>query len=242
MKVLNLGCGIKTSNKPSVINIDWSIYFTLKKSKILSAITPLIIKGERLVRFNSLPGNIMIHNLAKGIPFDSDSVDVVYHSHMLEHLERGVAERFLLEVKRVLRAGGIHRIVVPDFEEACKAYVSHIAVCETKADECHSHDAYIAALIEQSVRRESPVTSKQRPLRRFVENAILGDARKRGETHQWMYDRINLKALLLSLGYKEVFIQDYNKSLIPNWSEYGLDTDEKGNQYKPGSLYIEAVK
>ena len=242
MKVLNLGCGTKTSNKPLVINIDWSIYFTLKKSRILSTITPLIIKGERLDRFNSLPKNIMIHDLTNGIPFDSDSVDAVYHSHMLEHLDRGVAEKFLLEVKRVLKAGGIHRLVVPDFEKACKAYISHIAVCETNADECHNHDAHIAALIEQSVRKESFGTNKQKPLRRLIENAILGDARKRGETHQWMYDGISLKALLVSLGYKEVLIQDYNKSLIQNWSEYGLDTDENGNQYKPESLYVEAVK
>ncbi|GAH70254.1 unnamed protein product [marine sediment metagenome] len=70
----------------------------------------------------------------------------------------------------------------------------------------------------------------------------LGDARRRGETHQWMYDRINLKAKLINLGYKEVLVQEYNTSLIPNLTEYGLDVDENGNQYKPESLYIEATK
>jgi len=240
MKILNLGCGTKTSNKHGVINVDWSIYLRLKK--MLASAVPLFIKGERLERYNSLPDNIMVHNLAKGIPFDSNSVDVVYHSHMLEHLDRDVAKKFLLEVKRVLKPGGIHRIVVPDFEKACRAYILHISTCETNPDESDNHDSYIATLLKQSVRREAFGTSQQKPFRRFVENTILGDARQRGETHQWMYDRINLKTMLINLGYKEVHIQEYNTSIVANWNEYGLDVDEKGNQYKAESLYVEAVK
>ncbi len=242
MKILNLGCCTKTSNKPGVINIDWSIYLRLKRMKIFRPVVPLFVKGERLDRFNSLPDNIMVHNLAKGIPFNSDSVDVVYHSHLLEHLDRDVAEKFLIEAKRVLKPGGIHRIVVPDFRKACRAYIAHISSCETNPEESDNHDSYIATLLEQSVRREASGTSQQNSLRRFVENLILGDARRRGETHQWMYDRINLKSKLINIGYKEVHVQNYNTSLIPNWTEYGLDVDEKGNQYKPESLYVEALK
>jgi len=242
MRILNLGCGTKTSNSPYMINIDWSIYLRLKKIKILAAIAPLVIKGGRLERFNSLPDNIMVHNLANGIPFDSDSVDAAYHSHMLEHLDRDVAKTFLMEVKRVLKPGGIHRIVVPDFEVACRAYIAHIATCETNLRESDNHDFHTAKVLEQSVRREAHGTSQQNPLRRFIENMILGDARRRGETHQWMYDRISLKMMLINLGYKEPRIQEFNTSQIPNWNEYGLDTDNNGNQYKIDSLYMEAVK
>ena len=82
IKILNLGCGTKTSNKPGVINIDWSIYLRLKQKKVFARIIPLFVRGGRLKRFNALPDNIMVYNLAKGIPFGSDSVDVVYHSHL----------------------------------------------------------------------------------------------------------------------------------------------------------------
>ncbi|WP_211828548.1 class I SAM-dependent methyltransferase [Kistimonas asteriae] len=242
MKILNLGCGVKTSDKIGVTNIDWSIYLRLKNKKMLSSFLPLFFRGERLNRFRSLPDNIMVYNLAKGIPFSSDSIDVVYHSHMLEHLDRDVAEKFLIEVKRVLKVGGIHRIVVPNLEEICSAYVDHIALCEINPDEHKKHDSYIASMIEQSVRKESFGTSQQKPLRRFLEKIVLGDSRRRGENHQWMYDRINLKEKLICCGYKEVFEQKYNSSQIPNWNEYGLDNDSDGNQYKPGSLYIEARK
>ena len=242
MKILNLGCGTKTSNKPGVVNIDWSIFLRLKKNRILSPLIPLFFKGSRLERFRSLGNNIMVYNLAKGIPFGPDSIDVVYHSHVLEHLDRDIAEKFLLEVKRVLNPGGIHRIVVPDFENVCRCYLNHITSCEKNPDLSKEHDRYVAAVLEQSIRKEADGTSRQNPLRKFIENRILGDARNRGETHQWMYDKINLSAKLIHAGYKEVNVQNYSTSSIQNWNDYGLDLDARGNQYKPGSLYIEARK
>ena len=242
MRILNLGCGTKVSSSPDVINIDWSVYLRLKKSRILRGVAPLLVKGERLHRLQSLPDNIMVHNLATGLPFASGSIDVVYHSHVLEHFDRDRAEMLLLEAKRVLKSGGITRIVVPDLEKACKTYISHISICENDTDEAGKHDSYVAAMIEQCVRREASGTGQQKPLRRFVENVLLGDARRRGETHQWMYDRINLCALLLRLGYRNPQRQSYNTSLIPNWNQYGLDLDDNGNEYKPESLYIEAQK
>ncbi|MDG4554092.1 MAG: methyltransferase domain-containing protein [Candidatus Competibacter sp.] len=242
MLILNLGCGTKTSASPSVINIDWSIYLRLKRNRFWRAILPLFVRGGRLKLFKEMPNNIIVHNLAKGIPFESNSVDVVYHSHMLEHLDKSVVDRFLLEAKRVLKPGGIHRIVVPDLEYLCKQYFDHLNHCCTDNSEQARHDDYIAEIIEQCVRKESFGTSQQSPLRRFIENLILGDARKRGETHQWMYDHINLTHILLQTGYHDVTIHHYNTSNIPDWNSFSLDIDECGNQYKPGSLYIEAIK
>lgn len=92
------------------------------------------------------------------------------------------------------------------------------------------HDDYIAAMIEQSVRKEAFSARHKKPLRRYLENLVLGDARKRGETHQWMYDRINLRELLERLGYRNITIQDYRTSQIPNWQQYNLDVDEHGHQ------------
>jgi len=242
MKILNLGCGTKVSAHPSVTNIDWSIYLQLKKNPVTRAFVPLVIRGERLSRFRSLPDNILVHNLAKGIPLESDSVDAVYHSHFLEHLDKNVVTIFLQEVRRVLKPNGIQRIVVPDMELLCRNYISHIACCESDSTEFTKHDSYVADIIEQSVRKEPYGTSQQTPLRRRIENMLLGDARKRGETHQWMYDKINLSSLLTDNGYHDPIVQKYNTSITPNWNDYRLDVDEHGNEYKRESLYIEARK
>jgi len=242
MRILNLGCGTKASSDPAVVNIDWSIYLRFKRRKLLAATAPIFFRGRRLEKFKALPENILVHNLAKGIPFESNSVDAVYHSHVLEHLDRKTGKAFVMEVHRVLKPGGVHRIVVPDLEEACQRYLEHIAVCDGNAEEAGRHDTYVAAMIEQCVRSEAGGTSRQTPVRRYVENLILGSARQRGETHQWMYDRINLGALLRDCGYRDVRQQQFDSSLIANWNKYGLDQKEDGTEYKEESLYMEGVK
>jgi len=242
MKILNLGCGTRTSAHPDVINVDWSIYLRLKKNAVLRALVPFVVSGERLERFKALPPNIVVHNLARGIPFESDSIDLVYHSHLLEHLDQDVAARFVREVARVLKPGGIHRVVVPDLEVACRKYLAHVDRCAEDPHEAPLHDSYVEAIIEQSVRREARGTSQQPPARRFVENVILGDARQQGDTHQWMYDRVNLAVLMTNAGFEEPKIRDYSSSGIPGWSQYRLDIDGDGNEYKPGSLYMEFRK
>jgi SAM-dependent methyltransferase len=156
MVILNLGCGTKTSEFPAVINIDWSIYLRLKKSYLADLLVPLLLSGERLQRYRELPRNILVCDISKGLPFADNSVDAVYHSHMLEHLDRSVVDKFLFEVNRVLRPGGIHRIVVPDLELLCKNYFKSLANTKNEAE----HDASVAEMFEQCVRRESYGTSR----------------------------------------------------------------------------------
>ena len=242
MKILNLGCGVKTSDNPNVINIDWSIKLVLKNNKILKFLSNIFLSSERRQSIDDLPSNILVHDLVKGIPFDDNSIDVVYHSHLLEHIDRDKVNIFLKEIKRVLKKNGIHRIVVPDLNHTCKKYMeSYENVLNGKNDKIH-HDAFIAQLIEQSVRKEPHGTSKQRRIIRFFENKIFGDARKRGETHQWLYDQINLSNLLEEEGFRFIERKEFNESRILNWNNYSLDRNKFGDEYKPYSLYIESQK
>lgn len=242
MIILNLGCGSKTSSAPKCVNLNWIIALRIRRNTLMRMLAPITLRAERFSRFNALPNNIKVWNLAKSIPFADGSVDAVYRSHLLEHLDRPVADDFLLECKRVLKTGGVLRIVVSDFEVLCRKYLEHVADSEHNANEKELYEAYIASMIEQSVRKEAYGTSQQRPLQRYVEKLLLGDARNRGETHQWMYDRIALKQKLIKLGYSAVFEQQYHSSRVPNWIEYGRDVDADGNQYKPDSLYMEGIK
>ncbi|CAK9073414.1 Streptogramin A acetyltransferase (Virginiamycin acetyltransferase D) (Vat(D)) [Durusdinium trenchii] len=50
------------------------------------------------------------------LPIESDSAEIVYTSHTLEHIPNEAAEWFLSEVFRVLNPGGILRVTVPDAE------------------------------------------------------------------------------------------------------------------------------
>ena len=209
---------------------------------MLRQLSRFLVTGARRQALESLPDSLKVANLRRGMPFAADSADVVYHSHFLEHLDPDAARTFVAEVKRVLKPGGVHRIVVPDMADLCARYLAHVQACEADPAEIPRHDAYIGEIIEQMVRREASGTARQKPLRRRIENLLLGDARRRGETHQWMYDAHNLRALLAGVGYREIASAAYDRSNIPGWDGYGLDRDAAGGEYKPGSLYMEAVR
>jgi ubiquinone/menaquinone biosynthesis C-methylase UbiE len=204
--------------------------------------SPVFLNQERRSKLRKLDDTILVHDIRKGLPFANDSVDIVYHSHILEHIDREFVEDFLREIKRVLIPGGIHRMVVPDMEYLCRSYVEHVSLVERDSSLMPDHDRYISAIIEQMVRKKAYGSSRQPLFLRWMENILLGDARGRGETHQWMYDRFNLSQLLEENGFRNVEVLTFNKSSIPHWESFGLETNAEGSEYKPHSLYVEAVK
>jgi predicted SAM-dependent methyltransferase len=70
----------------------------------------------------------------------------------------------------------------------------------------------------------------------------IGRFRQSGEIHQWMYDRFSLTSLLRQCGFQQIIQQSAATSLIPNWSNFHLDTEPDGSIYKPDSIYFEALK
>ena len=126
VKLLNLGCG--ASYHRSWINID----------------------------FVSTGPGVMAHNLLSGIPFPDHSFDAVYHSHVLEHFSREDAQFFITECHRVLKPGGILRVVVPDLEGIVKCYLKKLEEClDGKPGAGDDYDWMLLELFDQMVRRES---------------------------------------------------------------------------------------
>ena len=65
-------------------------------------------------------------NLIKGIPFPDNTFEVVYHSQVLEHIPKENAPFFIEECYRVLKPGGILRVVLPDLENIAKEYLKYL--------------------------------------------------------------------------------------------------------------------
>lgn len=51
---------------------------------------------------------------AQALPYDSSTVEAIYCSHVIEHIEPEYVERFVRESFRVLKPGGVLRVVTPD--------------------------------------------------------------------------------------------------------------------------------
>ena len=66
----------------------------------------------------------------------SESVDLIYASHVLEHFGRLEVESVLLEWMRVLKPGGTMRLAVPDFEAVCKVYLETKSIEAVKGLVC----------------------------------------------------------------------------------------------------------
>ena len=131
------------------------------------------------------PG-VIAHDLSTGIPLPDASRDVVYHSHVLEHLRRPDAERFMRECRRVLRPGGIIRVAVPDLERIARTYLCKLegALSGDRLAEA-DYDWIMLELYDQTVREESGGEMK-----RFLAQAALSN-------ESFVYDRIGVEGRLI---------------------------------------------
>ena len=183
------------------------------------------------------------------MPYDNDIIDVVYHSHLLEHLDRKRAPDFLRECRRVLKSGGILRVVVPDLELHIQRYYEAVALLQRSPERGRRlHSQAIWDLFYYCVRTERLDESQQTYetnlslQKRIVRWLFPYDAVKMGELHRWMYDRYSLQSLLIECGFREPRVETATTSRIDGWVTFCLDTEADGTIYKPESLFVEAIK
>lgn len=91
--LVHIGCGRK--NSPEFINIDARPFAHV---------------------------HIVTDDITSLTDFSNATVDLVYMCHILEHIKRNDLKDVLLEMKRVLKDGGILRLSVPDFDKLIDVY------------------------------------------------------------------------------------------------------------------------
>src|SRR5262249_61650826 len=95
----------------------------------------------------------------------------------------------LLSCKR----GGIQRLCLPDLEQLVSEYARSLSADDMTGEAARRHDASVAAMFEQCVRDAPAGTRGRTGVRLQCEKLLLGDARARGETHRWMWDRASVR-------------------------------------------------
>ena len=94
-------------------------------------------------------------DLLKGFPYPDGSMDVVYSSHVLEHFTRAQGLFLLREAHRVLKPGGILRIVVPNLAASCTEYLRILSLPDEDPRKRELYEWIIIELLDQLVRTRS---------------------------------------------------------------------------------------
>jgi len=124
MQYLNIGCGVTFDS--SWLNVD----------------------------FFSSSDSVKTCDVRKGLSFSDDYFSVCYSSHVIEHLMQVEAQKLINECFRVLKSGGIIRLVVPDLEAIARNYLLYLKkASEGDTQAVANYDWMMLELYDQTVRK-----------------------------------------------------------------------------------------
>jgi predicted SAM-dependent methyltransferase len=188
---IHLGCGPYFLQ--GWINVDYSFGARIANIPLVGGLA----KSMGLFHIEWNP-NILLHDLSKPLPWPDASADCIYTSHTLEHLRREDGERLIAECHRVLKPGGVLRIVVPDLKTCVEDYLNGEIPCER--------------FIESLLVIKSKSASWKHKLLSLVDDRHL---------HKCMYDTPGLVRILNQYGFKAASMAAH-QSKIPD-----IETAEK---------------
>jgi predicted SAM-dependent methyltransferase len=218
MTKLNLGCGSVRPN--GWINTDSSLNTNMQK---IPFIGKKIAKLFNPVEYDS--ENFVYMNLNKKWNYRDNSIDVVYASHLFEHLTLASAKLFLTESYRTLKPGGVIRIVVPDLYKISKKYISEY---ENGTYENSSTEFIMWAI---NMHRDGQYGNIG-----FFKKLIL-EWQGYPHQHKFMYDEKSLTKLFEGSNFKNILSLTYGNS-----SYIDSINDVEGTKESYLSVYIEAKK
>ena len=177
MIYVNYGCGLCAPT-------NWSNYDG--SPRLWLECTPIFSQIIGLWQGRLFPANVRYGDIVRGLPLEPSSADAVYASHVLEHLSRHDVESALTNTYKLLRSGGIFRLVVPDIEWRAVRYLR-----DRGEGSCSAADAFIESC---------NIGLKHMP------KGFLGRLRATyGHTgHRWMYDCHSMSTLLIQAGFVDV--------------------------------------
>lgn len=181
---LQYGCG--QSCPDGWVNFDASPSLRLQR---LPLIGKFLRRGAIV-----FPDAVRFGDIRKGLPFADNSVDGIYASHVLEHLALDDCRLALRNTFRLLRPGGIFRLVVPDLEIRARGYLAKLEAGEAGANAWFMRSSYLGA--ERCGR--SPAARAR---------ALFGNS-----SHLWMWDERSMSEALHQTGFAGIRRAAFNDS------------------------------
>jgi predicted SAM-dependent methyltransferase len=130
------------------------------------------------------PNVDVVWDVRRGLPFPAESCSAIVSEHLIEHLEKTAAERFLRECWRVLGRAGVLRLSTPDAERFLRSYAG---------DRAFLYAPHFETPIDTAIDRI---------------NIMM---REYGQ-HAWSYDRELLELMLRRAGFDHVELMSFGHS------------------------------
>jgi SAM-dependent methyltransferase len=179
---VHFGCGLCAPKE--WLNFDSSPTLRLQQLPMVGRFVPAGPYGR-------FPPNVRYGDVVKGLPLPNAAADLLYSSHVLEHLSLDDLRTALRNCRRALRQGGTFRLVLPDLELIVERY---------RAD--GTPGAAVRFMQDTLLGRES----RSRRLSGFFRD-WLGNS-----LHLWMWDYRSLAAELQEAGFSKVRRAAFNDS------------------------------
>jgi SAM-dependent methyltransferase len=123
---VNLGSGLIVADGWLNVDLSLNAFFSKWPASMLRRLYRFTLSSEHFTGqeyIAIIKGNTFIHHdLTCGVPFPDDSIDYAYTSHLLEHFYREDGEKFLRDIHRSLKKGGMLRVCVPDLDIALSLF------------------------------------------------------------------------------------------------------------------------
>jgi predicted SAM-dependent methyltransferase len=158
--------------------------------------------------------NIKYGNIVKGFKAYENRCEAVYCSHVLEHLTFEEFQIAIQNTHKLLKKGGIFRLVMPDLEDMCKQYLEH------KNDPNRAINFV----------RNSGLGYEKKGLRHRVKQMVMYSS------HLWLWDYQSTEKILKEIGFKTVRRCEYHDSKLKAFEEV-----ENIDRFR-NAIAIEAVK
>ena len=155
-------------------------------------------------------------NVTRPFPYANSTFDYIYSEHMIEHLPFKAGNTMLSECFRVLKPGGMLRLVTPDLKFLIKLY---------QETDKKIHQDYISWNAAAFIGEAAPHDALS-----VINNYV------RDWGHQYIYDVTSLSGALKNQGFRDITERQISRSDDPNLQ--GLENE---NRHPAGFLALESL-
>jgi SAM-dependent methyltransferase len=207
------GCGLCAP--AGWLNFDASPRLTLERLPLVGVALQGL--GARL-----FPVNVRSGDIVKGLPMSDGSCAGIYCSHVLEHIPRNNAITALQNTAKLLKRGGIFRMIVPDLQWRAEHYLRAVNGSTSSAA-----DQFLdSCILGRRTKPQSPMAI----LREYLGNSA----------HLWMYDFDGMKELLDAAGFVDIRRCEFGDAQDPMFSR--VENMERFVDSGQRELAVEGIK